>query len=73
MTVSALTNDSVSTPLAKHRPYFTDESLSANGPYYVQLFDHSLHLPINCKQVIGNVSEKIGKEIEAKTKFDLHF
>ena len=70
--VSALTNDSVSTPLAKRHRYFTDESLSANGLYRVRLFDHTLHLPINCKRITANVSAKTGKQIEAKPKCDLH-
>ena len=34
-TVSALTNDSISTPIAKRRQYFTDESVSANRPYCI--------------------------------------
>ena len=66
LSVSALTNDYVSTLTTKRCWYFTDDSLSANRPYQVQLFDHSLHLPVNCKLVTGNVSEKKGKDIDTK-------
>ena len=48
LTVSALTNDSSSTPTTtKHCQYFTDDSLSATGSYPVWLFDQILHLPDN--------------------------
>ena len=32
----------------------------------MRLFDHIHYLPINYKQVTGNVSEKTSKEIKAK-------
>ena len=48
------------------------DSLIANGPYHVQLFDHSLHLSVNYMPVTGAISEQTGKEIDAKAKYHLH-
>ena len=72
-TISALTTNSVSTPTTKRCKYFTDDSLSANRSYCVRLFDHSFHLPVNCKLVTGNVRETTCRDVDAKTKCNLHY
>ena len=71
--VSLLTTDSVSSQSSKRRKYFTDETLDARGLYQRRLFDHSLHFPVACKKLTGNVSKTTGKPIESKTKCDLHY
>ena len=38
----------------------------------MRLFDHSLHFPANCKLVTGTISATTGKDVDAKTKCDLH-
>ena len=70
--VSVLTSDSASSQTSKRCKYFTDDTLDANGLYQWELFDHSLHFHVACKKLTGNISAKTGKQIEAKTRCDLH-
>ena len=72
-TVSAITADfSFSTTSSNRKKKFTDSTLGPRGHYQVRLFDHTKHLPLECKQTTGNVSDVTGKAIRSQTKCDLH-
>ena len=70
-TISAITADSsfTSTSTGGRKRKFTDVSLGPRGHYQIRLFDHTKHLPVQCKLVTNNAT---GQPVRSQTKCDLH-
>ena len=70
-TISAITADSSfsSTSTGGRKRKFNDTSLGPRGHYQICLFDHTKHLPVQCKLVTNNAT---GQPVRSQTKCDFH-